>query len=171
VISTPVGVSCSATCTTSFAAGTSVTLTADPDPGAAFAGWTGACAGSGPCTVVLSQARSVTARFSPIFSDSTLTSFAMVIRAVHITELRRAIDTLRVRQGLGAFGWVDSGMISGAVIIRRTHLVELRTALTAVFAARGLPAPAWSDPTISPGVTIVRAVHITDLRAAVFAAE
>jgi len=171
VTSAPAGLSCSTACTVNFAAGTSVTLSAAPAAGAVFAGWSGACTGSGSCTVVLDQARAVTARFSRVFSDSTLTPLASVIRALHVTELRTAIDTLRTRQGLAAFGWTDSAIITGATVIKRSHLVEMRSAVAAVYTARGLAAPAWTDATITPGVTIVRAVHIAELRAAVLALE
>ena len=169
VTSAPAGLTCSTVCTASFASGTSVTLTATPGAGSAFAGWTGACTGSGPCTVVLDQARAVIARFSLVFSDSTLTPLSSVVRAAHFTELRGAIDTLRSRQGLAAFVWTDSSL--AGTTIKRTHLVELRSAVSEVYTARGVSAPAWSDATITPAVTVVRAVHITELRAAVLALE
>jgi endoglucanase len=49
---------------TSYASGTSVTLTAIPAAGNTFAGWSGACTGTGACTVVMTAARSVTATFN-----------------------------------------------------------------------------------------------------------
>ena len=172
VTSSPAGLTCSTVCTASFAAGTSVTLTATPGAGSVFAGWSsGACTGTGTCTVVLDQARGVTAPFSRAFSDSTLTPLSSVVRAVHATELRGAIDTLRVRQGLGAFTWTDPSLAASVTTIKRSHLVELRSAVAAVFTARGLSTPTWSDPTITPSVTVVRAVHIIELRAAVLALE
>ena len=51
------------TCATTLAHGTTVRLTAIPNAGHEFLGWSGACAGSGACTVPLDQARAVTARF------------------------------------------------------------------------------------------------------------
>jgi Right handed beta helix region/Divergent InlB B-repeat domain len=172
VTSAPAGLTCSTVCTASFAAGTSVTLTATPGAGSVFADWSaGACPGTGSCTVVLDQARGITARFSRAFSDSTLTPLSSVVRAVHVAELRGAIDTLRSRQGLAAFSWTDSSLVAGATTIKRSHLVDLRSAIAAVFAARGLPTPAWSDATITPSVTVVRLAHITELRAAVLAVE
>jgi List-Bact-rpt repeat protein len=168
VTSAPAGITCGTVCTASFAAGTSVTLTATPGAGSAFGGWTGACTGSGPCTVALDQARAVTARFGRVFSDSTLTPLSSVVRAAHFTELRGAIDTLRSRQGLAAFVWTDSSL--AGTTIKRTHLVELRSAVSAVYTARGVTAPAWTDA-ITPAATVVRAVHITELRAAVLALE
>lgn len=52
------------TCSTDFPPGTRVTLTAMPESGANFAGWSGDCSGTGPCTVTLDRARSVRAQFS-----------------------------------------------------------------------------------------------------------
>ncbi len=52
VTSDPVGIDCGAACSQNFDLGTTVTLTAVPDPYTQFHGWTGACGGSDPqCTV------------------------------------------------------------------------------------------------------------------------
>jgi len=52
-----------------FDAGTSVTITATPSSGWRFQGWSGSgCSGRGACTVVMSEARTVTAEFVPILS-------------------------------------------------------------------------------------------------------
>jgi Divergent InlB B-repeat domain len=64
VTSSPAGIDCGATCGHSFESGDTVTLTAAPDSSSTFAGWAGACAGSGACQVTMSQARNVTATFS-----------------------------------------------------------------------------------------------------------
>jgi Divergent InlB B-repeat domain len=63
VTSTPAGIDCGATCTASFARGTTVTLEALPADGSQFAGWSGACAGTAECTVTLTVAASVNAAF------------------------------------------------------------------------------------------------------------
>jgi hypothetical protein len=171
VTSTPAGLSCGASCSASFAAGTSVILTATATAGSVFAGWSGGCTGSGPCTVVMDQARGLTARFNRVFTDSNLTQFSSVIRTIHVTELRGAIDTLRTRQGLAAFGWTDAVIALNATVVKRTHLAELRSALAAVYTARGLSAPVWTDAAIAPNATPIRAVHIAELRAAALALE
>lgn len=55
---------CQQSCTPSFAAGTTVTLTAKAGANSVFAGWSGACKGTGTCTVVMRAATSVTATFN-----------------------------------------------------------------------------------------------------------
>jgi lysophospholipase L1-like esterase len=67
VTSTPAGINCGSACTATFSGGTVVTLNAAAGPSSAFAGWSGACAGTAPtCTVTMSQARSVTATFNQV---------------------------------------------------------------------------------------------------------
>ena len=46
--------------------GTSVTLTATPSAGFVFAGWQGACSGTGSCQVMMNGPLSVTAQFKAI---------------------------------------------------------------------------------------------------------
>jgi PKD repeat protein len=64
VSSSPAGIACGSDCQTSFDNGTVVTLTAAPDPGSVFAGWSGDCSGTGSCQLTMGQARSVTATFA-----------------------------------------------------------------------------------------------------------
>jgi hypothetical protein len=69
------GLSCSADCSHSYTAVAtftdpnsfpSVTLTATPAAGSTFAGWSGACSGTGPCTVPIGlYDQAVTATFVP----------------------------------------------------------------------------------------------------------
>jgi hypothetical protein len=47
-----------------YAPGTVVTLTATPNTGSTFAGWSGACSGTGTCTVTMNSNLSVTATFN-----------------------------------------------------------------------------------------------------------
>lgn len=64
VTSNPSGIACGANCATAFAPETLVTLSASPEFGSAFAGWSGACLGQiNRCTLPVSAARTVLARF------------------------------------------------------------------------------------------------------------
>ena len=58
------GISCGADCTEDFDSGASVGLTATAAAGNTFSGWSGACSGTGACTVTMSQARTVSAAFT-----------------------------------------------------------------------------------------------------------
>ena len=64
----PAGIHCgSATCTANFMAATTVTLTATPDAGHAFTGWSGGgCSGTGSCVVTVAASMTVTATFLPL---------------------------------------------------------------------------------------------------------
>jgi subtilisin family serine protease len=64
VTSSPSGINCGTACSAAYAAGTSVTLTATPASNSKFAGWSGACSGTGTCTVTMSSDMSVTATFA-----------------------------------------------------------------------------------------------------------
>jgi len=63
VTSAPTGIACGSACSASYANGTPVTLTAAAASGATFAGWSGACSGSGACSITMGGAQSVTATF------------------------------------------------------------------------------------------------------------
>ena len=63
VSSSPAGISCPVNCIASFATNTQVTLSAAPASGHQFNGWSGACSGSGACTVEMTSAQTVTGTF------------------------------------------------------------------------------------------------------------
>src|SRR5207247_896664 len=64
------GIDCPGDCSQSYAHGTQVTLTATPDAGSTFTGWSGDCSGTGACVVTMDAARNVTAAFG--LTDKTL---------------------------------------------------------------------------------------------------
>jgi Tol biopolymer transport system component len=64
VSSSPVGINCSSSCDATFNDPTQVTLTATPNSGSTFTGWSGACTGTGSCVIPMLGDRDVTANFS-----------------------------------------------------------------------------------------------------------
>lgn len=62
VMSNSSGIDCGATCNGQFPQGSTVNLTATPDPPSVFAGWNGDCTGTDPCS--LTQNATVTATFN-----------------------------------------------------------------------------------------------------------
>jgi hypothetical protein len=66
------GISCPGSCSHSYSPGSPATLTATPAPGSTFTGWSGACTGTGTCTVPSSLFdESVTATFAPATSTQS----------------------------------------------------------------------------------------------------
>jgi GH25 family lysozyme M1 (1,4-beta-N-acetylmuramidase) len=58
------GINCGSDCQETYPSGTSVTLTATAASGSTFAGWSGACSGTGSCTIIMNANKSVTATFN-----------------------------------------------------------------------------------------------------------
>ena len=72
VRSLPPGINCGSDCTENYDAGTVVTLTAAPDTGSYFAGWSGDCVSQAlTCKVTMDAARTVTATFTATPSPVT----------------------------------------------------------------------------------------------------
>src|SRR5690606_22483291 len=100
------------------------------------------------------------------FTDVSLSG--LPIKAIHILELRAAIDEARTAKGLPAYAFVDPGLAAGTRI-QAIHIMQLRDALTEAYAKAGLQAPAFTDQPLTPGVTTIKAAHITEIRAALLA--
>jgi uncharacterized repeat protein (TIGR02543 family) len=80
VNSTPAGIDCGGAgrprggdCSETYADGTEVSLTAAPETGYRFAGWSGACSGTASCILTMDAAKSVTAVFEAVDVDFLLT--------------------------------------------------------------------------------------------------
>ncbi len=64
VSSDPSGIDCGLDCTEIYAENTIITLTAAPEPGSSFTGWTGGdCTGTGDCILTMNSAKNVFAAF------------------------------------------------------------------------------------------------------------
>jgi len=95
-----------------------------------------------------------------IFTDDPLTVRSTRIKAVHLAELRTAVNAVRSLAGLTAFSFTDSA--SAGVLIKATHINQLRTALDAALSPLGFATGGYTD-TLSAGVPI-KAVHVQEIR-------
>ena len=128
VASSPAGTSCGSGCL-SFGAGTTVTLTATPNTGSTFAGWSGACSGTGSCTVTMNSNQAVNAAFNlavnptltiyqtgfepPTFSPGTINGQDSWY--INGAPSSIVIETTTVKTGIQAVGITPSGATSGVV--------------------------------------------------------
>jgi len=63
-VATTSSIDCGDVCVQQFENATKITLTAEPESGSTFAGWEGACSGTGTCVVTVNAATTVTATFT-----------------------------------------------------------------------------------------------------------
>ncbi len=87
VISSPEGIDCPESCTASFPKGTAVVLTAAPEAGTTFAGWSGLCTGTGTCRLTLEASTTVT----PTFEHGTANLTALK-HIVFFAQENRSLD-------------------------------------------------------------------------------
>jgi hypothetical protein len=80
---------------TSFPSGVKVMLNAVPATGSTFAGWSGACSGTGSCNVTMNQNQSATADFEPASAGGT--------------------DSVTSTLSLGTVGGCSGGTLTGTI--------------------------------------------------------
>ena len=102
-----------------------------------------------------------------IFTDDPLVAQMTIIQAVHLTQLRTAINAVRATAALAAFNWTDppaTDTPAPGVVIKKDHVQKLRDSLNPALSALGLSAPGYTDPTLVAGSTPVKKIHVDELR-------
>jgi hypothetical protein len=100
-----------------------------------------------------------------LFTDDPVIARVTSVRAVHLAELRQAVNAVRAAAGLAAATWTDAA--APGVVIRDVHIEELRDELDEARDALLLPATFYSDVPVLSRLTLIRAAHINELRAGV----
>jgi hypothetical protein len=96
-----------------------------------------------------------------IFTDDPLVVGSTIVKAVHMTEMRTAVNAVRSLAGLSLTSFTDPSL--GGVFVKAIHITELRTSLDAARVALGLSALAYANtPTV--GTSLIRAVDFTEIR-------
>ena len=101
----------------------------------------------------------LTPRPSVSFTDDPLQP-GMTIKAVHLIELRNAINAARQWAGLAAVGWTDPAPQGKTV--KAVHVNEMREAIAPVLPLMGETA-VYSNAVIAPG-EVIRAADFQELR-------
>ena len=111
--------------------------------------------------------RTLTVALSFKFSDDPLAPGSTPIKAMHLTELRTATESVGAAYGLATFNWTDPTLTPGLTNAKVVHLTELRSAMILLYQTAGQTLPPWSDPTVVPARTVIDAGQINELRTAV----
>jgi len=112
------------TCTQSFKAGAKATLTATPLAGSSFLGWSGACAGTKKtCTVTLSAAETVGARFSgaatgPPVPKAVLTSLGSPVVRRAAGGFRVTLRFATTQGGIARVRGLRAGRVASSLSLR-----------------------------------------------------
>lgn len=104
---------------------------------------------------------------SPSFSEP-LVQYVTEVKAVHVLELRAAVNRVRTCADLQPFNaWTNPDIPSQSVIIQSVHVQELRQKLTEALQALSVTAPAFTDDPLAAGVTWIKKGHFDELRGGV----
>lgn len=118
-------ISCPSTCTATYTKGQSVTLTARPNANSTFAGWGGACAGTGSCTITMNGDKTVSASFRSAL-DPFLGTWVNVnpntrnIPQIQVTQTSATTATLHV-WGACTPSWCDWGTTTATLSNGELH--------------------------------------------------
>jgi len=100
------------------------------------------------------------------FTNDPLIAGSTTVNAVHVTELRQAVNAMRATASLGSSSFADPVLIAG-VPVKAVHIQDLRTALNQARTTLGLSAIVFTDPTLTVGTTLAKTAHIQELRSGV----
>ena len=96
-----------------------------------------------------------------VFTNDPVGMGSTIIQAVHVTELRTAVNATLEAAGHPALTFTDASLTG--VVVKGVHVSELRSALNTARSLLALPVLVYTDPALAPG-NIVKAAHLQELR-------
>jgi hypothetical protein len=97
-----------------------------------------------------------------IFTNDPLAT-GTSIKAVHLTQLRTAVNAFRATAGLPAVTFTDASITAGSTTVKAAHITELRAAIDGARAGWYFPPAGYTGAIPGPG-TPVRAANVQELR-------
>lgn len=111
-----------------------------------------------PSVRLAPQSRPIVWTDDPVTTDTP-------IKAVHVNELRRAVDRQRRLIGLPMAAWTDDPVIAGYTLIRAIHMLELQAAIQEIGSVCGLgQLPPWTAGSPPASGHVIHASDLNDLR-------
>ena len=95
-----------------------------------------------------------------IYTDDPLVSTTTTIKAVHLTQLRTAVDAVRALAGLAVGSYTDP--TPSGVTVKSVHVTQLRTNLDAAFTGIGFAGGGYTNSAAAG--TTVRALDFQEIR-------
>jgi hypothetical protein len=102
-----------------------------------------------------------------VFTDATLAEGITLVKAVHFTQLRTAVNAARALAGLTAATFTDPVITPGVTMVKAAHVTDLRSALDGARAALSLAPWTYSLQVFTYGSTQIHAIEVAELRAGV----
>jgi phospholipase C len=164
VTSTPSGINCGSICTANFAGNTTVTLTASAGTGGKFTGWSGACSGTGTCSVVMTASTAVTATFAAFptlqvtitpSGSGTVTSNPSGINCPGTCSASFASNTAVTLTASAGNGYSFNGWSGGGCTGTATCQVTLTSATSVVATFSAVPSSSLTVTMSGPGTGTV----------------
>lgn len=95
-----------------------------------------------------------------VYTDDPIVAQTTSVKAVHITQLRTAVNAVRTLAGLGAASWTTT--VNTGSTVNAADVTDLRTNLDAAMTILGLTTGGYTDGVLT-GV-VVKAAHLSEIR-------
>ncbi|HEV3486114.1 MAG TPA: hypothetical protein VG106_11950, partial [Vicinamibacterales bacterium] len=112
-------------------------------------------------SIIANWRQAIAAPPTPTFTDNPLVAGTTPVKALHITELRTAIDDYREFAGLTTFAW--SANVAVDSLIAAAQIAELRNALEPALVAEGRTATFANPLAVDDAIAAIDVQELRDL--------